>query len=73
MAVVGAPRSSDPPAVELLQAPLLRRQVWLHPPTAPSKPLVYATSWWNAAVRVVHCYSCCNYYSCCNHRLLLGG
>lgn len=48
---VGGPISSDPPAVELLKAPLLRRQVWLHPPSSPSTPLVYATSWWNAAVR----------------------
>lgn len=50
---VGRPISSDPPAVGLLEAPLLRRQVWLHPPSLPSKPLVYATSWWNAAVRLM--------------------
>ena len=37
-----------PPAISLLEGPLLQRQVLLHLPEPLNRPFVYAASWWNA-------------------------
>lgn len=37
-----------PPAIALLDGPLLQRQVLLHLPEPLNRAFVYATSWWNA-------------------------
>ena len=37
-----------PPAISLIEGPLLQRQVLLHLPEPLNRAFVYAASWWNA-------------------------
>ncbi|MEN9229002.1 MAG: chorismate lyase [Gloeomargarita sp. HHBFW_bins_205] len=48
MAPVGWRLDGAPPEVQQVEGPWVRRQVWLQ--TATGERLVYATSWWPAAV-----------------------
>ncbi|GAB4816010.1 hypothetical protein N2152v2_003056 [Parachlorella kessleri] len=45
---IGEGREGLPSETELIQGPLVQRQVFLHIPDPHSKAYVYATSWWNA-------------------------
>ncbi|MEM1367230.1 MAG: chorismate lyase [Cyanobacteria bacterium P01_H01_bin.15] len=47
MSNIGCDHDSAPPAIEAVEGPRLRRQVWLR--TSSGQRLAYAASWWNAS------------------------